>query len=158
MVWMNHKYLPKIGLIIAAIVSIATVVCLFIWLRGRSYVVTNVGYEVIQREFVARKFIPVQARAISAWIAPGRMSIVAAFAIDEDEFVAWADRQGWPLKAIAQTRVQNISKRCDPNDAVTIPDGLLHKWQRVPTDPGGTIRIYAYDRTDGVGYFTQIGD
>lgn len=139
------------GLIICVLIGVA------IRIRGYSYEVRNVAYGQIANEWAVRRLIPPQARRISAWIRPYSRTIVAAFAIEQQEFVNWANARGWPLEEITQTTVLYISKRCDPNESVLIEDGFLYEWEYDPSDPSTTTLVYAFDKTEGVGYLTRHG-
>jgi len=130
----------------------------FIRWRTYSYCVDGAQYSEISHEAIVKLFVPPQARNITAWIQPNKMQITASFSVGEQNFVTWADEKGWPLEEIYNHRIANVSKHADPNDGVTIKNGLWYQWHYDPYDPGTTMRIYAYDRSEGVGYFSQLGD
>lgn len=130
----------------------------FVWSRGYSYVLKDAPYSEARKGFIVRIFIPPEARKITAWVQPYRMNVVAAFQLSEEDFVAWAKSQEWELEEVQEVSVHNISRLGDANDKVDIKSGLLYRWIYDADDPGSTYRVYAYDRADGTGYFTQLGD
>lgn len=121
---------------------------------SHSYQLSNCSYEDVSQEFVVRVSIPPQAKNITVWVQPSRMNITAAFAINEQEFLAWGQQQGWKLAPIRNQEVRNLSSEGNPNGSVTIVDGWLFDEQRLDS----TCRRSAYDRTTKTGYFTQLGD
>ena len=118
----------------------------------------DVSYHEASKEFIVKIFIPPEARNITAWVQPYKMNMVASFRICEEDFVAWAKKKEWELQEAEGSELNNVSNAGDPNGSVEIKDGLLYQWVYDIEDPGSTRKIYAYDRTDGTGYFTQIGD
>lgn len=141
---------------IAATVAIGTFG--FFWTRSHSVELRDVSYANASAQDPVRAFLPPEAQRITAWIMPYRMIIVASFRIGEDDFRAWAKAKRWNLAEIRKTTIENISRIGNPDDAVEIQDGLYYKWSHNPDDPGTTSRIYAYDRGEGTGYFSQLGD
>ena len=130
-------------------VLILLLVGLLIYAKGYSYEIRNVTHE---EAGALRGFISPKSRNITAWIRPGRMSMTAVFEIEESEFVEWNRSKGWKLGEIENVEVQNISANADPNGQETISAGLMYRHEQSPD----ALRISAYDRTKGVGYFAQF--
>ncbi len=151
----------KIGCLEVAVV-LMVLVGLFslgftIWARGHSYAIHNATYDEAAKAGVVRVFIPPQADNVTAWIRPGQMSIVASFEIQETNFVAWSQAKEWDLEEIAGVIINNISTIADPNGSETVVNGLMHKVSMSNrVNPNGLYRLYVYDRTKGIGYFTQL--
>lgn len=145
-------------LVLGVLTLLVAAVLGFVWVRGHSYELKDVGYSEASKEGAIRLFIPPEAREITAWIVPNRMNIVASFRIRENDFVAWARTKQWDLTEVEDARIENISRVGDPNGFEEIREGLVHRWTYDGHDPGTTLRIYAYDRAEEMGYFSQLGD
>ena len=151
----------RVGLRVA--VCLAVVWGLFmlsspIWRRGYSYEIHQLDYATASKDLVVARFVPPEAGDITARITPFMSTITASFAVSEEAFVAWARKQEWRLEEVRDVEVNNISLTGDSNDRVTIREGWLYRWVYDPERPWRLLRIYAYDRSRGMGFFTQLGD
>ena len=158
-----HRGTPvaRVGLRVA--VCLAVVWGLFmlsspIWRRGYSYEIHQLDYATASKDLVVARFVPPEAGDITARITPFMFTITASFAVSEEAFVAWARKQEGHLEQVNDVEVSNISLTGDANDCVTIREGWLYRWRPHPEDPSGLVRLYAYDRSRGMGFFTQLGD
>ena len=149
------KKKTKIGCLAIGLLPVV-LFALFIWVRGHSYTIHNATYDEASKAGVVRVFIPPQADNITAWVRPGQMTIAASFEIQESDFVAWAQSKGWALGEITNITVDNISSEADGNGSEIVASGLMYKIDESSREnPNGLYRLYVYDRTRGIGYFTQ---
>jgi hypothetical protein len=129
-----------------------------LWSRGYTYQIRGAQYEQLAGDWTVQEFLPPQSRDIRAWVRPFRTGIAASFRISEEDFVSWAQRNQWGLMEIHGVEVHNVSADCDPNGSVRIENGLLHQWTHDKERPWVLFRVYAYDRSNGLGYFTELVD
>lgn len=133
------------------------IITILIWSQTYSTEFKNLSYSKCNIS-VVKMFIPPQAQEITGWARPYHMDCVVAFKVNEADYRNWAVKNNWKIEEVRNERVNNISKNGIANDSIDIKEGLLYKWTYNPSDPGSTIKIYAYDRANGIGYFTQLGD
>jgi len=129
-----------------------------IWSRCISYEFHNLDYEVASRDWLIQKWVPPQSRNISAWVMPFRCKMSASFLVSEEDFLAFAKDKQWPLEKVSGLKVHNISPDADVNGNTTIVDAWLYQRVPPPEKVVPLVRIYAYDRSREMGFFTQLGD
>jgi hypothetical protein len=129
-----------------------------IWSRCISYEFHNLDYKVASRDWLIQKWVPPQSRNISAWVKPFRCVMSASFLVSEEDFLAFAKDKQWPLERVSGLKVHNISPDADVNGNTTIVDGWLYQRVTPPEQVVPFVRIFAYDRSREMGFFTQLGD
>ena len=129
-----------------------------IWSRCISYEFHNLDYDVASRDRLIQQWVPPQSRNISAWVKPFRCEMSASFLLSEEDFLAFAKNKQWPLERVSGLEVHNISPDADVNSNTTIVDGWLYQRVPPPEKVVPFVRIFAYDRSREMGFFTQLGD
>jgi hypothetical protein len=123
---------------------------------------TNQSYQDARRVDLVEMYLPKEAAEINYWTAPGRWLIMVNFRISEEDFLAWAEENGWALEEIDEPKqgrevvriYQRIPGRPRPNRSAVIRNGYTAG--RPSVDKPELDQVIAYNRDDQRGYFSQF--
>ncbi len=120
------------------------------------------SYQTASNRYLVREYLPSTARSINYYARVDRLTLVASFAVTEEEFLTWCNAHNWEPAEIHEpgTRITNVLLRENGTWALDgeafirsgywYTSGYDHE-MRV----GNVLLIAAFDRGSNVAYFTR---